>query len=71
MILVYVEGCSGDCKINGFADYFTAESFGFGVERELVDSAKGGTADVNIGIGEMQECTISKSMDSSSAYLRE
>ncbi len=69
MILVYIEGVAGDCKISGFSNYFTAESFGFGVERELADSAKGGTADVNIGVGELQECTISKSMDTASAYL--
>lgn len=69
MILVYIEGVLGDCQIPGFTSYFTAESFGFGVERELADSAKGGTADVNIGIGELQECTISKSMDTASAYL--
>jgi hypothetical protein len=24
---------------------------------------KGGTEDINIGVGELQECTISKSMD--------
>lgn len=69
MILVRIEGVLGDCQIDGFTGYFTAESFGFGVERELADSAKGGTADVNIGIGELQECTISKSMDTASAYL--
>lgn len=69
MILIKIDGIQGDCKIEKFDGYFTAESFGFGVERELADSAKGGTADVNIGIGELQECTISKSMDSASAYL--
>ncbi|XZE32872.1 type VI secretion system tube protein Hcp [Pirellulaceae bacterium SH501] len=69
MILVFIEGIKGDCEISGFKDYFTAESFSFGVERELADSAKGGTSDINIGVGELQECTISKSMDSASAYL--
>lgn len=73
MILVYVEGVIGDCKVGGksgpFKNYFTADSFSFGVERELADSAKGGTADINIGVGELQECTISKSMDTASAYL--
>ncbi|MDC0936556.1 Calx-beta domain-containing protein, partial [Pirellulales bacterium] len=44
--------------------YFTADSFSFGVEREMKESGeKGGTADINIGVGELQECTISKSMD--------
>lgn len=73
MILVRIDGIKGDCNINGFNDaanpYFTAESFSFGIERELADSGKGGTADINLGIGELQECTISKSMDSASAYL--
>lgn len=69
MILVRIDGVPGDCQIKGFDDYFTAESFGFGVERELADSAKGGTEDVNIGLGELQECTISKSMDTASAQL--
>lgn len=69
MILVRIDGITGDSLIEGFKDYFTAESFSFGVERELADSGKAGTADVNIGVGELQECTISKSMDSASAFL--
>ena len=44
--------------------YFVADSFSFGVEREMKESGeKGGTADINIGVGELQECTISKSAD--------
>ena len=43
---------------------FVADSFSFGVEREAKESGeKGGTEDINIGVGELQECTISKSMD--------
>ena len=54
-------------KTNG---YFVADSFSFGVEREMKESGeKGGTADMNIGVGELQECTISKSMDTSSTGL--
>jgi hypothetical protein len=54
----------------GATDWFIADSFGFGVEREMKESGeKGGTEDINIGVGELQECTISKSMDSSSALL--
>ena len=45
-------------------DWFIADSFSFGVEREMKESGeKGGTEDINIGVGELQECTISKSMD--------
>ncbi|MEI7461248.1 MAG: type VI secretion system tube protein Hcp [Pirellula sp.] len=73
MILVRIDGIMGDSNIGGFDDvtnrYFAAESFSFGVERELADSGKGGTQDINLGLGELQECTISKSMDTASAYL--
>jgi type VI protein secretion system component Hcp len=48
----------------------TGDSFSFGVEREMKESGeKGGTEDINIGVGELQECTISKSMDSASSFL--
>jgi hypothetical protein len=54
----------------GATDWFVADSFGFGVEREMKESGeKGGTEDINIGVGELQECTISKSMDVSSPLL--
>lgn len=69
MILVLIPSIPGDCQIPGFTDHFTAESFSFGVEREVAESAKSGTSDLNIGVGELQECTISKSMDITSAGL--
>lgn len=58
--------------IAGYDDgtWFVADSFSFGVERELKKAGeKGGTEDINIGIGELQECTISKSMDWASPVL--
>ena len=52
--------------------WFVADSFSFGVEREMKESGeKGGTEDMNIGVGELQEVTISKSMDKSSPKLME
>ena len=69
MILCYIESCKGDSEIDGFTNYFTCESFSFNVERELAESGKAGTSDVNIGVGELQECSISKSMDSASTDL--
>lgn len=48
--------------------WFVADSFGFGVEREMKESGeKGGTEDINIGFGELQEMTISKSMDAAAS----
>ncbi len=42
----------------------------FGVEREMKESGeKAGTTDINIGVGELQECTVSKSMDMCSMDL--
>jgi type VI protein secretion system component Hcp len=55
---------------DGNSDWIVADSFSFGVEREMKESGeKGGTEDINIGIGELQECTISKSMDAASPQL--
>lgn len=70
-ILVKIPGVPGDSKIDGYdnGEWFAADSFSFGVERELSEEGKGGTADINIGVGELQECNISKSMDRASARL--
>ncbi len=71
-IYVKIPGVPGDCKAQGYDSgaYFVADSFSFGVEREMKESGeKGGTADINVGVGELQECSVSKSMDSSSATL--
>lgn len=73
-ILVKIDGLDGhgDSTLDGYADgnWFVADSFSFGVEREMKETGeKGGTQDINIGVGELQECTISKSLDSATALL--
>jgi type VI protein secretion system component Hcp len=69
-IYVRIPHVGGDVKVGEFTDCFVADSFSFGVEREMKESGeKGGTEDINIGVGELQECTISKSMDSTSGKL--
>ncbi|HEX6218426.1 MAG TPA: hypothetical protein VFZ35_04050 [Sphingomicrobium sp.] len=48
----------GDIKGDAVAGekWFVADSFSFGVEREMKESGeKGGTEDINIGVGELQE----------------
>lgn len=48
----------------------TTTPISFGVEREMKESGESsGTPHINIGVGELQECTISKSMDSTSVQL--
>jgi len=70
-IFVKIPTIPGDVRgPDGENDWFVADSFSFGVEREMKESGeKGGTQDLNIGVGELQECTISKSMDTASAKL--
>lgn len=69
-IYVMIPSVGGDVKVPGYEKCFVADSFSFGVEREMKESGeKGGTEDINIGVGELQECTISKSMDSTSSTL--
>jgi type VI secretion system secreted protein Hcp len=67
---VRIPDVNGDAKIPGFEGWFVADSFSFGVEREMKESGeKGGTADINIGVGELQEVTISKTIDMASTKL--
>jgi type VI protein secretion system component Hcp len=69
-IYVLIPNVGGDVTVPGYEKCFVADSFSFGVEREMKESGeKGGTEDINIGVGELQECTISKSMDSTSSLL--
>jgi hypothetical protein len=59
-----IEVGGGDSVATYNGEWFVADSFSFGVEREMKESGeKGGTEDINIGVGELQECTISKSQD--------
>src|ERR1043165_4246056 len=69
-IYVKIPGVGGDVQVDGYKDCFVADSFSFGVEREMKESGeKGGTQDINIGVGELQECSISKSVDVTSTKL--
>jgi len=92
MILVHIDGVSGDCRVAGYeatakggkksdiksagkddgdgSGWFVADSFSFGVQREMKESSeKSGTEDINIGVGELQECNIAKSVDMASPKL--
>ncbi|MFT5301541.1 MAG: type VI secretion system secreted protein Hcp [Mariniblastus sp.] len=74
MILVMIKGINGDSAIPGFAksaagSYFSVDSFSFGAERELKDSGKAGTSDINVGVVELQEVSMSKSFDTASTWL--
>ena len=63
----------GSVDADGWSDsgeWFVADSFSFGVEREMKESGeKGGTEDINIGVGELQDVTIGKALDTSTPKL--
>jgi type VI protein secretion system component Hcp len=72
VIIVIIPGVEGSVTVGNmrFESAFIADSFSFGVTRDTrVIGESGGTADINIGVGELQECTISKSMDRASTTL--
>ena len=82
-ILVKIPGVLGDAKLKGIgksrryapgenkrSEWFVGESFSFGVKRDLKEAAeKLGSKDPNLGVGQLQECTITKSMDAASSAL--
>lgn len=61
----------GEVTTEGYEGWIELDSFECGIDniQKHTSGEKGGTEDLNIGIGELQECTISKSMDSASAKL--
>ena len=61
----------GESTQKGHEGWIVIDSLQCGIDNTQKKNSgeKGGTADINIGVGELQECTISKSMDSASAQL--
>jgi type VI protein secretion system component Hcp len=73
-ILVKVQGVPGttDIKVQGYNDgaWFVANSFSFGIDRELRESGEhGGTEDINIGVGDFSEVVITKALNGASPRL--
>ncbi len=71
MILIHIDGIKGDSQIPGYKDkdWFAVDSFEFGVVRETKESAKAGTDDLTIGVGELSVCTFQKTTDRASLKL--
>ena len=71
MILVKIDGIAGDSQVKGYDDgkWFLVDSFDWNVDRSLADIGKGGTADVDLGPGELSEVGLNKVLDKASTYL--
>jgi len=71
MILINIAGVPGDSQIPGYKDkdWFSVDSFSFGITRETKESAKAGTDDITIGVGELGECSFEKTTDRGSFML--
>jgi type VI protein secretion system component Hcp len=63
MIVMSIKEIKGDCKIEGYQNWITVESFGFGTERKIEAAKQGGGRDLETGKGDSQEFTIGKSAD--------
>ena len=69
-IYMKIPDVRGDVTTQGYEGAIELDSFSFGVDREIKKfGEKGGTEDTNIGVGELQEFTIKKFLDSASAKL--
>lgn len=68
MILVRIDGIKGDIEIPGYVDWFSAESVGFGVGRQ-VDANDSKKRDLEIEKLDVQEMAIDKTVDSATVYL--
>jgi type VI protein secretion system component Hcp len=73
-ILVKVENVPGSTavKVQGYNDgnWFQASSFAFGMDREMSESGeRGGTEDINIGVGDLGNIVITKALDGGSPRL--
>lgn len=68
MILVRIDRIKGDVKIDGYKDWFIAESIDFGVGRKM-ESVDTAGKDLEEGRAEEQELSISKTIDAATVYL--
>lgn len=69
MILLNLDPIKGDSNIDAHTGWIALESFDFGVEREFSESAKTGSSDINVGVGDMQPISLAKSFDQASPDL--
>lgn len=69
-IVMKIPGVDGDSKLDGYEKWIELDSLSVSVERELRDSGeKGGTEDINIGVGNLGTVNVTKEMDRASAKL--
>ncbi|ADB16507.1 protein of unknown function DUF796 [Pirellula staleyi DSM 6068] len=69
MILLKLDGVTGDSQIPGYEDWIACTSCSWNIERTFSESAKAGTLDVNVGVAEIPPITLGKSFDVASVYL--
>ncbi len=69
MIIMKLGNVKGDSKISGKTDWIALTDFSFDITREVSDSAKAGTHDLNLGIADLPPISVSKSLDIGSCDL--
>lgn len=70
-IYVMIPGVPGDVKADGYDDgrWFEAKSGSYGADRDLPESTKGGTVDVDLGIGDLKPLGLVACVNSAMAAL--
>ncbi|QLH04317.1 hypothetical protein C5F49_02530 [Nitrosopumilus oxyclinae] len=68
-ILVEIPSIPGESKIKDFENQIIVDSLNFEIDRTLAESGKDGTADINIGVGEISEIAMSKNLDLASSGI--
>ncbi|MCL4209620.1 MAG: type VI secretion system tube protein Hcp [Phycisphaeraceae bacterium] len=69
MILLKLPKIIGDCNVPGYEKYITCSSCSWNIERELAESGKVGTKDINVGVAALPPISLAKSMDTASVDL--
>lgn len=68
--LLSIPGIQGGVELQGFEGWMEVDSVDLSVDRDLTESGeKGGTQDINIGVGELSEFRMTKLTDMASASL--
>src|SRR5688572_12365561 len=63
MIVMHIKEIKGDCKIPGYENWITVESFDFGTDRKIENAGKGAGYDIETGKGDAQEFSVDRSSD--------
>lgn len=69
MIFMQLPGISGDVVLSGYDGWIAVDSVSYGVDRDVMESGKAGTEDINLGVAPAAAIRVSKGLDDASTQL--